>query len=480
MGWLGPAILYAWIPIILAMYILFPARRAVVVALVTSWLFLPMLGIDVPYAPDYTKVTATSYGILLGALLLDPDNRLLNFRPSWIDLPMVVWCVVPFFSSILNADPTNELGPYDGATAVVSQVIKYGFPYLIGRLYFTDPNSCRDFAMGLVIGGLLYVPLCLFEAKMSPQLHSIVYGFKPVQDWAMAKRMGGWRPSVFMQHGLAVGVWMATSACMAFWLWLTSARKHVWGVPMVFVFIILFLTTGLVRSSGAILLMFVLLASMFIIRYYNTKLPITLILIAVVSVLFLRSTGLWKGEALAQFVIDNVSEDRGGSIMFRFENENKILEHTYEKPVFGWGGWGRAYEIQRPGRIITVTPDSYWIIAFGEHGVVGLVSLFGFLLIPPAVLLSRMRSEQWIDPRYAAVSGLAIVTFIYSLDGIFNAMINPIFIAALGGVATMGVTLRQGRAAARQAPVAQPRPVMDAPAVSPRVAQPEASHGGEA
>ena len=59
-----------------------------------------------------------------------------------------------------------------------------------------------------VLGGLIYVPLCLFEVRMSPQLHNMVYGFAQ-HSFGQTVRGGGWRPMVFMQHGLAVGLFMS-------------------------------------------------------------------------------------------------------------------------------------------------------------------------------------------------------------------------------------------------------------------------------
>ena len=66
-----------------------------------------------------------------------------------------------------------------------------------------DPASQRTLLISIFIGGLLYVPLCLFEIRMSPQLHKLVYGFHQ-HIFAQTFRFEGWRPTVFLQHGLAV------------------------------------------------------------------------------------------------------------------------------------------------------------------------------------------------------------------------------------------------------------------------------------
>src|SRR5688572_13689952 len=169
MGFLVPLTLFGWIPFVLLMFLLLPPRRAVIVSFLIAWLFLPMKGYGIPGLPDYTKMSATTFGVLLGALIFDTD-RLLSFRPRWIDLPIIVFCTSPAISSYLNG-----LGIYDGVSEIVRQTIIWGFPYLIGRIYFTDLESMRELAVGLFVGGLIYVPLCWMEVLLSPQLHRWIY-----------------------------------------------------------------------------------------------------------------------------------------------------------------------------------------------------------------------------------------------------------------------------------------------------------------
>ena len=167
---LMPIALYGWIVIVLMMFSILPSRRAVIASFLGAWLFLPEAQIPFPGLPDLTKVTATSFGVLLGALIFD-SGRLMRFRPSWVDIPIVAWCLSPLAASI-----TNGLGVYDGLSASLDQIAAWGVPYLMGRLYLTDLASLRDLAIGILIGGLIYVPLCLIEIRLSPQLHRWVYG----------------------------------------------------------------------------------------------------------------------------------------------------------------------------------------------------------------------------------------------------------------------------------------------------------------
>ena len=164
--------LFGWIPFVLALFLVLPARRAILVAYMGAWMFLPMAGVRLTALPDFGKIMAANLAVLLGVALFDA-GRLLTFRPRLIDLPIAAWFICPFFSSLING-----LGAYDGASSVFGNVMTWGIPYLIGRLYFSDLPSLRELAIAIFIGGLIYVPFCLWEIRMSPQLHAMIYGGK--------------------------------------------------------------------------------------------------------------------------------------------------------------------------------------------------------------------------------------------------------------------------------------------------------------
>jgi len=215
--------LFAWVPTVLLMFAVLPARRAVVMAFVGGWLFLPVFGIDLKGIPPFSKVSASAYAVLLGAALFDWD-RLLTFRPRWFDLPIFVWCFTPLASSISN-QIGDYGGVYDGLSACLSEIVLWGIPYFLGRVYFNDWESIKELAVGVFLGGLIYMPLCWAEMRFSPQFHKWVYGFHQ-HSFAQTIRSGGYRPMVFMQHGIACAMWMTASAIVGVWLWTSGAVKQ--------------------------------------------------------------------------------------------------------------------------------------------------------------------------------------------------------------------------------------------------------------
>ncbi|WP_428389408.1 O-antigen ligase domain-containing protein [Mucisphaera sp.] len=429
---IAQVVMIAWIPAVLVLFVTLPARRAVVWAILLGWLMLPMTGYPLPGLPDYTKMSATCMGILLGSLLFDPDT-MLRLKPRWVDLPFVVFCLSPFVSSV-----TNGLGPYDGMSATISQIVTWGLPYLIGRAYFSSTEGMKELARGLVIGGLIYVPLCLYEIRMSPQLHTMVYGFHQ-HSFGQTFRMGGWRPVVFMQHGLMVGMWMCMSALLALWFWRSGAIKQMAGFPMGWLAAFMTVTAILCKSTGAWILMAL---GMMLLLFKQPMLRVLLLAAIVLGPALyygVRYPRIVSGGAVVAWADPFFSDQRIGSLSTRMTNEDQLSEHAMRRPLFGWGGWGRNRVRSEDGRDITIT-DGLWIIIAGTNGLMSLGAFTLAFSYPGWVLLRRVRSQLWELDWVPYFAGLTVVVLLYQVDCILNAMVNPVYTLVLGsliGVSTL-------------------------------------------
>jgi hypothetical protein len=423
---LVPIMMFGWIPIVVGLFSKLPPRRAVITSFLFAWLFLPMASYHVTGFPAYTKMSATCCGVFIGAAIFD-YKRIVSFRPKLIDLPTIIWCLCPFISSL-----TNGLGIHDGFSAVFVQTVTWGFPYIIGRLYFTDLESLNEFAIGIFIGGLIYMPLCLYEIRMSPQLHSMFYGFTQ-HSFAQTIRSGGYRPMVFMEHGLMVGIWMISSSFIGVCLWVSGPLKKIWNIPMVWLVGPLIFTSILCKSTGAILLLIAGIGIFYATRKFSTKSLILILLLIPAVYLPLRASGTWNGYGLTNFIYSNFSRERALSLYTRFYNENALSGKALEKPLFGWGRWGRSRIYDENGGDTSIT-DSLWVITLGENGLTGLISLTLSLLLPIVILLRLYDIKDWFRPEIAAASSLAILLGIYMIDNLVNAMTNPIFMVTAGGI----------------------------------------------
>jgi hypothetical protein len=419
--------MFGWIPAVVLLFSRLEPRRAVIAAFITAWLFLPNASYVIPVLPDYTKMSATCAGVLLGAVMFD-SQRLSAFAFSAADLPMLAWMASPLLSSVANG-----LGLYDGVAAAFDRTVIWGLPWFIGRTWLSSLQGMEEFARGLFLGGLAYVPLCLYEIRMSPQLHRMFYGFYSHPDFAQNMRGGGWRPMVFMPHGLMVGMWMAGATLVGVWLRVSRTLTRVGPRPATPFVLVLAATSVLVKSMGAMILMLTGVASLFASARGRTRLPVLGLLL--LPPVFMAS-GL-AGGGLADMAVDaaaRISTERAASLKFRVDNEHMLIDKAMQRPVFGWGGWGRSRIYDARGEDISTT-DSLWIITLGENGIFGLTALTLVLLAPPALVLARLPARQWRDRAAAPAAAVAMLLVLYMIDNLLNAMVNPVFVLAAGGLA---------------------------------------------
>ncbi|HEV3027565.1 MAG TPA: O-antigen ligase domain-containing protein, partial [Planctomycetota bacterium] len=327
---------------------------------------------------------------------------------------------------------SNDLGFYDGFTTMFYQSITWGVPYLLGRIYLSELIGMRDLAIGIFMGGLLYVPLCLLEVRLSPQLHTWIYGFFPHDSFDQSLRYGGYRPTVFMEHGLMVAMWMSMASLCGLWLWHSRTLRSLFGIALPWFLVPLLLTTILCKSMGPLVLLLVGGIVLLATRWGRTRAFVTALACAPLLYFAVRIPAIWSGDELTQTAAA-VSPDRAKSLQFRLANEDMLLARARLRPLLGWGGWGRARIRDSQGRDISVT-DGLWIIALGNNGLLGLGSLAAVLVSPIFGLFRRIPLPAWSHPMAAPAVVLSVMVLLYLIDCVFNDMKNPAYVMAGGGL----------------------------------------------
>jgi hypothetical protein len=425
MSWTVYIAWLVWVPLVLALFVLTKPRRAALIAIISGFLFLPNVGY--PITGFKTKLSITCLVIVLASLIFAPGS-FARLRPKLADLPILGWCLWPFV-----ADRANGFEYYESSAAIFDAFLSLGAAYLLGRLFFTDLRGLRTLAIGIFVGGLIYVPFCLWEIRFSPQLHRMIYGFQPT-PFHTNLRLGGYRPSVFLDHGLTVGMWMTAACLLGFLIWRSGSLRRLWGAPVGSLLVVLFLTTALCKSFGALALLACGLPTYWLSRRFRTAIPVLCLAAAAPLYMALRISGAWSGESLAVVSAQIGSEERADSLRFRLQNEELLIARAMQKKFTGWGRWGRSLIRDEEGRQISI-PDGLWIITLGQFGLVGLTALTALLLLPILLLLRRYPIRMWGHPLVAPAAGLAIVVTLFMIDNLFNAMINPVFVLAAGGLA---------------------------------------------
>jgi hypothetical protein len=436
---LVPITLFGWVPCVLLLFLWLPPRRAVITAFLGGWLFLPAATFQLPGIPDYSKMAATCAGVLLAALIFDTET-LLSFRPRWFDIPMLIWVFCPF-----GTNAAENIDMWDSFSWTVNQAITWGMPYFIGRVYFTDAESIRELAIGFFISGLIYIPICLFEIRMSPQLGKWLYGFDAGYS---GQRLGGWRPTGLMANGLMLGMWMTAASFCGIWLWYTGSLKRLGKYKASTLVIALTATTILCKSTGALILLVGGLGLLWLIRRTKVAFPFLLMCAVPVAYPIIRASGMWDGTQLVAFAKSTVGADRAQSLQFRFKNENILTEKALRRATWGWGRFGKSRVYDENGKDISTT-DGLWIITLGMSGIVGLTAVTAIYLVPGIYFWWRTRAPDWSDPSFAAVSAFSVILVLYAIDNILNAMVNPVITVCMGAVS--GAALRRMKPAAEAA-----------------------------
>jgi hypothetical protein len=219
---------------------------------------------------------------------------------------------------------------------------------------------------------------------------------------------------------------MAVLAACA--LWRQALRDRVQTAPWLAATLWLAVTLVLSRNLGA-----TALALLFapVLLFTPPRLQV-LIAVAfagmVLTYPMLRGAGLVPTDTIHALAL-SVSEDRAASLKFRFDNEDTLLARANEKPLAGWGTWGRN-RIYDPdtGRDLSVT-DGIWVITIGSYGWFGYLAQFGLLSVPILLLIRR---DSTLAP---AASGMTLVMAANLVYLIPNSALSPIGWLAAGAIA---------------------------------------------
>jgi hypothetical protein len=440
-----PILIVVWLGVAYVLFRKLPGPVAVLIVVIAGQLFLPELhaeSIDpgVPVALRlpvirFTKVNTIGYALLFGSLITD-WRRWRIVVPQWFDLPMAAWCICPLFPAVVNGiGPLGGL--YEGSNQVLNQTLIWGVPYWFGRLYLGSPGGLRAAAAAIILGGLIYAPLCLLELRLSPQLHRWVYGFHQ-HDFVQTQRDGGYRPMVFMEHGLMVSFWMMSTALTAFWVWrqrtfrVLGLHRHV-QISLGLVAAGLAAIVLMSHSTGAVVLGAGGAVVLILSRWLRTVVPILALALLPPVYVAARYTQMWDAQDLVELTREYGSEERAESLAYRLKNEYKLLDRAKEQAIFGWGDTGDARSVEQVGTEKVVT-DSLWIITVGNRGLFGLVALIAALLTPVLLFLWYDPPRIWTGPLDAPAAVLAVILCLYLLDHMVNAMINPVFALMAGGL----------------------------------------------
>ena len=450
-----------WPFVSLILFLAMPAKKAIIWSILGGYLLLPVgTGFDAPGIPNLDKTLVTSISVLLWAMLFAHHKVIAIPRNKILVALMLLYVASPFLTMLNNRDPLSLLVSslpgmtiYDAFSLVLRQIIEL-LPFLLGYSSFKKEEDIRQLLKALVMSALAYSVLILWEVRMSPQLHSQFYGFFP-HSFGQQMRAGGFRPVVFLGHGLLVSIFIAMAIVAAVGLW--RNRMRIFGLPGIAYTAFLLLILILCKSLGATILAVVMCLAIYLLRYRSMITILAISGLIIVAYPVLRGAGLIPIKTITE-VSAEFSSDRASSFQTRINNEEMLLEKASQKPLFGWGTWGRGriYQTDWSGKFdndVTIT-DGTWIIIIGTFGWVGYIASFGILAYPTARSLRR----RILFAKFPSYVVLLSVLVINLLDLLPNSSLTPITWLVSGALA--GFMPQTNKA---KEPVSRPKPIVARP-----------------
>lgn len=415
-----------WPVVTVMLFILLPAHRALICAVLGAYLILPVgTSFEIPMVPSLDKTVVSNLSVLVCCMLLVREKWLGALKDPLIVGLAATFILSPFFTAVFNPEPLvyadryiPGLTMYDAlAQGAVNAITLVPFIAAYG-LINSDARRSQMITI-LVTAALAYSLLMLIEVRLSPQLHRMVYGFFP-HSFGQQMRAGGFRPVVFLGHGLLVAIFcaMAATAAVARWREARGGRRTRAGGIVLYFGILLVLC----KSAGAIILAAVFVPVVAFLRAKRVAAIGAVVCITMLTYPAIRSAGLIPTATISELA-GSFSSDRQGSLGVRLTNEDQLLRRAAERPIFGWGSWGRnRIYSSEDGEDLSIT-DGTWIITLGMWGWTGYFAAFGLLCLGGIRPLWRKNKLNRISPASATLCALLAINL---LDSIPNSSVRPI------------------------------------------------------
>ena len=194
-------------------FVLRPALAALVVAFGAE-MFLPEgASFKLPLMPYFDKHNLPYLCILAACLLRCPGRVTKLPKERWIVLLALLLVAGGVMTGMTNGDSLifgggeqvfiPGLTVKDGFFMGISQFLGTFLPFYLGYALFRRAEDFEDMIAALAIAGLVYIPFAMVELRMSPQWHRWIFGYAQ-HAFDQTIRWGGYRPMVFMSHGLGL------------------------------------------------------------------------------------------------------------------------------------------------------------------------------------------------------------------------------------------------------------------------------------
>ncbi len=427
-------VLGIWPLVLVALFRFLPPGRALIWAFLSSYLLLPPAptAFDFPLMPPLSKDTLPNIMAVLLVYTMTKVKKPLLPGSNIGKALVFTFIFCPVFTVFTNPEPlifpqlgVRGLYAMDVVALVMNQAIMLS-SYLLARQLLTTREDMRDLLVALVIAGVFYSFPILLEIRLSPQLNIWIYGFFQ-HSFEQAVRGGGFRALVFLSHGIWTAMLIMMSVTAAIILW----RNETGWARLKYLLATIFLAGVLVLNKTLSPLLYaVVIIGVVVFSSWKMQLR-TAVVLAVLAFSYpmVKAMDLVPEERILSAAAA-VNDDREGSLRFRFDNENILLDRALEKPIFGWGSWGRNHIRDAVSGTILSTADGRWIITLGVFGWVGYIAEFGLLILPILLLAYETRQSAKNERMQWSQRSAVTIPVKRSFERENNAAYHPSPIAA--------------------------------------------------
>lgn len=456
-------VLFSWPIVVVILFKVLDRSSALIVSIVAGYLLLPNeAALDLPVLPVFNKTLIPVLAAAIMCLAVEPRGSSSPKKGRGASYPasgkeksgagkaVLIVLLAALFAASFGSVATNseplQFGPlflpgmriYD-AFSISLEILVAILPLLLGWRYLATEADHRKLLAILALSGVVYSLPALFEVRMSPQLNIWIYGFF-AHEFDQHIRAGGFRPIVFLQHGLWVGIFLSTATLAGAVLLRSSSVAASTSLRWMIFLAWMLVTLVLVKSLGALAITLILLPVILFGNGWWMRRVASIVALIVLVYPMLRGLDWVPVDTVSELATE-VNPERGASFDVRVHNEDVLLAHAQEKPLFGWGGWGRN-ELYDPetGRNIVIT-DGIWVIFVGQFGWFGYITRFGLLTFPLLALVRKGKKQ----PIPLVTSGLGLVLAGNLIDLIPNATLTPLtwlMAGALAGYVSKGQEIK--------------------------------------
>lgn len=431
---IATAALLLWIPVSLGLFTSLPPHRAATISILGGSLLLPVgMGFDLPAVPPLDRNSIPVLCALLGCLFYAQPRIARRLPGTGADRIAILLLLGAPFTALTNADALYDghvvrsgLSLYDGVSIAVGDTIAFWIPFYVGRVVTRNPRDLLPILVILVAAALLYSLPVLWELRMSPQVHRLVYGYHQTH-FSGAHRWSGYRPIVFMPYFLSLALFLMMAAVSAFAL--VRRRAHVLLVPVRMAAIYLTILIVACKSLAYLVYTMLLIPIVWLAKPRLQILAACLLATVAFAYPVLRGLDIVPVEPMLSLA-RAAGEDRHSSLEVRLRNEKELLARARERLWFGWGGYDRYRVIDIEGTRSTV--DGFWIIALGTRGIIGYwgsMGLFWWPVIAAMRTIGRVRT-----PDRFLLSGTALIVAVNAIDLLPNTMLTPFSLFVAGSL----------------------------------------------